>query len=77
MVDNGNLLKEVSDMDISDIFNEIDRHRPADLENGGYRNIPRKDAQKYQQLIREGEEWLIDAFNWWMDYDEVWHRGSI
>lgn len=28
-------------------------------------------------LIREGEEWLIDAFNWWSDYDEVWHRGGI
>lgn len=53
MVDNGNLLKEVSDMDISDIFNEIDRHRPADLENGGYRNIPRDKAAKYQELVRD------------------------
>lgn len=40
-------------MTISEIFNEIDKHRPADLENGGYRNVPREDAQKYQQLIRD------------------------
>lgn len=40
-------------MTISEIFSEIDKHRPADLENGGYRNVPREDAQKYQQLIRD------------------------
>lgn len=53
MVDNGNLLKEVDNMNISDIFNEIEKQRPAELENGGYRNIPRDKAAKYQELIRD------------------------
>lgn len=40
-------------MNISDIFNEIDKNRAADLENGAYRNIPRDKASKYQELIRD------------------------
>lgn len=28
-------------------------------------------------LIKQGEEWLVDAFNYWSTYDEIWHRGGI
>lgn len=28
-------------------------------------------------LIKSGEKWLVDAHNWWTDYDSVWHRGHI
>lgn len=35
------------------------------------------DAKDRFTLIKQGEEWLVDAFNYWSTYDEIWHRGGI
>lgn len=35
------------------------------------------DAKDRFTLIKQGDEWLVDAFNHWSTYDEIWHRGTI
>lgn len=36
-----------------------------------------QDTKHRFTLIKQGEEWLVDAFNHWSTYDEIWHRGTI
>ena len=41
-----------------------------------YKRSSQERADKFT-LIKQDDKWLIDAHNWWSEYDYVWHRGHI
>ncbi len=41
-----------------------------------YKRSSQERADKFT-LIKQGDKWLVDAHNWWSEYDYVWHRGHI
>lgn len=41
-----------------------------------YKRSSQERADKFT-LIKQGDKWLVDAHNWWSEYDFVWHRGNI
>lgn len=41
-----------------------------------YKRSSQERADKFT-LIKQGDIWLVDAHNWWSEYDYVWHRGHI
>lgn len=41
-----------------------------------YKRSSLEQADKFT-LIKQGDKWLVDAHNWWSEYDNVWHRGHI
>lgn len=41
-----------------------------------YKRSSQERADKFT-MIKQGDKWLIDAHNWWSEYDYIWHRGHI
>ena len=38
---------------------------------------PINDCRRKFTLVKEGDRWLLNSFDWYSNYDCVWHRGSI
>lgn len=41
-----------------------------------YKRSSLERADKFT-LIKQGDEWFVDAHNWWSEYDNIRHRGRI
>ena len=38
---------------------------------------PVSDCRRKFTLVKEGDKWLVNSFDWYSSYDCVWHRGNI
>ena len=38
---------------------------------------PVNDCRRRFTLVKEGDRWLLNSFDWYSNYDCVWHRGCI
>lgn len=63
------------DTDGCTVIFQMDKPKRAVVE--AHYTITKHQYKHKFTLIKQGDKWLVDAFNWWTDYDGIWHRGGI